>query len=94
MTISRAGWQELAGVGLLDLNVDLAQQSQVLVGVLIVLSLDLSWLLLRFPGYDAAHRNAGLTIWGSSRAARVNCYTVFGYWVAGRLTCGISLEGT
>lgn len=53
----------MAGVGLLDLNIDLAQQHQVLVGVLIVLSfLDLSWLLLRFPGYDAAHRNAGLTI--------------------------------
>lgn len=46
-------WGGMAGVGLLDLNVDL-------VGVLIVLSfLDLSWLLLRFPGYDA-----GLTIQG------------------------------
>lgn len=53
----------MAGVGLLDLNVDLARQRQVWVGVLIVGPfLALSWLLLRFPGNDAAHRNAGLTI--------------------------------
>lgn len=53
----------MAGIGLLDLNVDLAQQSQVLVGVLIVLSfLDLSWWLLGFSGYDAVHSNAGITI--------------------------------
>lgn len=80
------GW-DVSGVGLSDLNVDLAQQSWAFVGVLIVLSfLDLSWLSLGFPGYDAALSDAGIIIIGVLKNFQGHLWPgVFGCGAGGRL---------